>query len=935
MGTANVGASEETPGQSTRRRVHIVPHTHWDREWYSSFQTFRLRLVDLLDDLLPRMEADPAYAHFLLDGQLAVVDDYLAVRPGATDRLRRLIGSGRIAVGPWYTLPDEFLVGGETLVRNLQLGLRTADRFGGAMSVGYLPDMFGHIAQMPQILAGFGFEHAVVWRGVPAAVDRSGFWWEAPDGTAVRAEYMPQGYGNGSALPDDAKAFVRAVAAFADLWGELLTGPVLWMNGTDHQMPQPWLGRVVAEANDIQDDLDLRISSLAEHLAEAPTDGLPTWRGELRSGARANLLMGVVSNRVDVRQASARAERALLTDAEPLSALFLPPDRWPGALLAEAWRAVVLNAAHDSVCACSIDEVCDAVLHRYAEAADIGRGLADRAAAALAARVEGDGPVIVNPTARARGGVVTLVVPGTDAPAGTQLVRARPAEWVLHEGPPEIVVPATEEVDWVPIVSAFSLEAQDGTVLVAGRREGTGQMVTADVRARLEALHDTGPLRLRVRTPPEVRVLAVVPEVPGFGWRAWSPDDTPAVDPVTVTTDAHRPEVEFEVDRAGEVTLTTVGGLEPEAGGLGEVTVTNGLVTLAVDPGDGTFAVDGHGGLGRLVDGGDCGDTYNWCPPADDTLVDAPDAVAVDVLERGPVRARVRVTARYRWPAACDGLDRRTGEVPHEVVTVLEVRAGERAVRAEVSIDNASRDHRLRAHFPLPSPASGSRAECAYGTVERGLTAEGGPTEAPLPTYPAQRFVQAGGLTVVHDGVAEYELVDVRDGRAHELALTLVRASGMLSQRPMSTRPLPAGPLVRLAGSQVQGPLTLRYAVAVGEIDPYALADAVLVPLRVAGADGPSRGTTATPAAGGRPAAPDLPATGSALAIAGAEVAAVVREGDALVVRVFNPRPEPADVTIDGRRGWLVDLRGRPLAPVDGTFRLRPHGIATLTLTDG
>src|SRR5688572_13143422 len=127
MSTTDDSASAEDAGQSTRRRVDIVPHTHWDREWYSSFQTFRLRLVDLLDDLLPRMEADPSYARFLLDGQLAVVDDYLAVRPEAEARLRRLVGSGRVAVGPWYTLPDEFLVGGETLVRNLQMGLRRAD----------------------------------------------------------------------------------------------------------------------------------------------------------------------------------------------------------------------------------------------------------------------------------------------------------------------------------------------------------------------------------------------------------------------------------------------------------------------------------------------------------------------------------------------------------------------------------------------------------------------------------------------------------------------------------------------------------------------------------------------------------------------------------------------------------------------------------------
>ena len=190
------------------REVHIVPHTHWDREWYAPFQSFRLRLVDLLDDLLPSLDADPSFVHFLLDGQMAVIDDYLAVRPEAEATLRRLAASGRLATGPWYILMDEFLVSGETIVRNLQMGLDRAAAFGGAMEVGYLPDMFGHIAQMPQLLRQFGFEHAVVWRGVPASVDKSAFWWSAPDGSTVRAEYLVQGYGNGAYLPDDAKALV-------------------------------------------------------------------------------------------------------------------------------------------------------------------------------------------------------------------------------------------------------------------------------------------------------------------------------------------------------------------------------------------------------------------------------------------------------------------------------------------------------------------------------------------------------------------------------------------------------------------------------------------------------------------------------------------------------------------------------------------------------
>ena len=144
------------------RQVHIVPHTHWDREWYKPYPLFRMQLVELLDDLLPRLEGDPSFRHFLLDGQMAVVDDYLEIRPGAETTLRDLATSGRVAMGPWYALPDEFLVSGETLVRNLQLGLRKAAAFGGAMDVGYLPDMFGHVAQMPQILRAAGLDHAAV-----------------------------------------------------------------------------------------------------------------------------------------------------------------------------------------------------------------------------------------------------------------------------------------------------------------------------------------------------------------------------------------------------------------------------------------------------------------------------------------------------------------------------------------------------------------------------------------------------------------------------------------------------------------------------------------------------------------------------------------------------------------------------------------------------
>ena len=162
---------------------------------------------------------------------------------------RRRDGSGHwrrrgdLSIGPWYILIDEFLASGETIVRDLQMGIVRGAAFGGVMGVGYLPDMFGHIAQMPQILRLAGFAHAVVWRGVPSSVTKTGFVWASPDGSSVRAEYLPVGYGNGSALPDDAKALVRRTRDNVAEVEEFLLDDLLCMNGSDHLMPQPHLGR--------------------------------------------------------------------------------------------------------------------------------------------------------------------------------------------------------------------------------------------------------------------------------------------------------------------------------------------------------------------------------------------------------------------------------------------------------------------------------------------------------------------------------------------------------------------------------------------------------------------------------------------------------------------------------------------------------------------
>ena len=358
-------------------------------------------------------------------------------------------------------------------------------------------------------------------------------------------------------------------------------------------------------------------------------------------------------------------------------------------------------------------------------------------------------------------------------------------------------------------------------------------------------------------------------------------------------------------------------------GESGALVMGNGLVTVSIDRESGTFAVDGIEGFGRLVDSGDHGDSYNYSPPLHDIVIDTPETVSVAVGDPGPVRASAVITAVYRWPEYVDGNSRaRTGEKTVEVTTTVEVRADEKIVRVATRFVNPSRDHRLRVLLPLPEGADHSEAECAFAVVERGLEAEGRTDEFGLPTFPSRRFVSAGGLTVAHEGLLEYELIDIdaESGAARTLALTLLRSTGMLSRLGMAYRPLPAGPLTPVAGLQLQGrPVEARYALCLGCDDPYAMADEAFLPLELVHA----------PGGGSRPAA------GSALEIDGAEVSAVRRQAGLLEVRVFNPTSRSTTVRVGSRSGWLVDLRGRTLERFDGSFELRPFGIATFRSPDG
>ncbi|MBV8259013.1 MAG: hypothetical protein JO073_14470 [Actinobacteria bacterium] len=389
-------------------RYLVVPHTHWDREWYLPFEQFRLRLAAVVDEVLETLERDPAFTSFTLDGQAIVLEDYLDARPENESRLRALLQARALEVGPSYVLPDEILVGGESLVRNLLLGRRVCRRFGVEPSaIGYEPDSFGHPAQLPQILAGFGLRTLLFSRGMGDELDELGvvFRWRAGGAEVVACQMLPH-YDNFARLGwyHDAPERVEGIVTrFGEGLKRAGVDTVLLANGSDHLPIEPRLPTVCRELS-ARFGTEFRIGRYDDFQPAA--DGLPEHEGELVGSRLQNLLRGVNSARMYLKQANERAERRLLS-VETAAALrtLRGEDPYPDEDLRLAWRDLLRNHPHDSICGCSVDEVHRDMLVRWEQ---LHRGLD-----ILERRALGVGGTLVNtlPYRRARvvdGAVVEL-----------------------------------------------------------------------------------------------------------------------------------------------------------------------------------------------------------------------------------------------------------------------------------------------------------------------------------------------------------------------------------------------------------------------------------------------------------------------------------------------------------------------------------------------
>lgn len=854
--------SKEYPVSTPERPYQgiVVAHTHWDREWYATFEQYRIRLVRLIDQVLDLLEGDPRFRYFTLDGQTIVLEDYLAIRPEQEGRLRALVQSGRLLIGPWYVLPDEFLVGGEALLRNLMLGAKVGNAFGTVMGVGYLPDPFGHVAQLPQILAGFGIDSFIFSRGLGDEGEALGseFLWQAPDGTTVLAVHQigwddrGTGYLNASSLgygspwlprtsgPDFVLAVAQLEALSATLRRYARTPYLLFNNGCDHFEPQPELPRLLDCANAALSDLTLVQGTFPQYVdrVRAAPAVLKTWRGELRGSRYAPLLAGVFSARMHLKQENERTQTLLSHWAEPFSAIaWLEGADYPAAFLWRAWRYLLWNHPHDSISGCSIDQVHAEMLPRFAHAEQIGEHFAGASLAFIAAGSDrswlpaGALPLAVwNP----------LGWPRTDV---VRLTLDLPLEW---SG-----------------ATTFEVVAPEGPRLpcqVLGRRR-----------------HQP----LQGRDAPEVEqvTLAFVADaVPALGYRIYGlrPTPTQAADTSVVGADVSVRPPRLAIENAYYKVLARPDG------------------TLDI-----THKPSGHALAGAflLSDEADAGDEYTFAPLAGDAPRTSRDGKAdLRLISTGPVVSTIEVALDWPLPVAL-APDRRARDaalVSCPVHLELSLYDGVDRLDLRVALENPAADHRLRLLLPTGIAAERVAAAGHFAVLERAVALpEGiGWAERPGATSHHSGFVDVGdgrcGVALIAAGLPEYEaIVDghgLTGGQGLTLALTLLRCVGWLSRDDIAARPGHAGPGLPTPGAQCPGRQTFQCALYVHD-DGWLRGRAYQ---RALEHNVPLRATILEAAPGGlQQLRPKLPAALSFLTV----------EGDGLVLSALK-RSE------DGR--WLV-----------------------------
>jgi mannosylglycerate hydrolase len=352
------------------KKVHIVPHMHWDREWYFSTEESRILLVNNMEEILEMLETNPDYPYYVLDGQTSILEDYFAVKPENKERVKNLVQKGKLIIGPWYTQTDEMVVGAESIVRNLLYGIKDSEELGSHMKIGYLPDSFGQSSQMPQILNGFDIKYSIFWRGTSQrhGTDKTEFHWESDDGSKVLVQLFPLGYAIGKYLPEDEEKLQKRINKyFTVLDRGATTENIILPNGHDQMPIQKNIFTIMEKLQRLYPDREFFLSKYENVFDELEqNEALPTIQGEFLDGKYMRVHRSIYSTRMDIKAANTRIENKITNILEPLASIaYYLGFEYHHGLIELIWKEIMKNHAHDSIGCCCSDKVHREIMNRF------------------------------------------------------------------------------------------------------------------------------------------------------------------------------------------------------------------------------------------------------------------------------------------------------------------------------------------------------------------------------------------------------------------------------------------------------------------------------------------------------------------------------------------------------------------------------------------
>ncbi len=750
-------------------KMHIVPHTHWDREWYYTLEEYRYRLIKLIDILLDCMEKD-IITYFTLDGQTIALKDYLEIRPENKERIMSLTGSGRLIIGPWYTQPNVFMSGAEAQIRNLLFGCTDIEKYGAKPDgVNYMPDQFGYNSQLPQLMVNFGLEYLVGSRGMPKGCDTY-ITWKGSDGTKIGVCAMPHMYVNACAFCDRTEQKIFRVfgcdivlPSLPDRLGVVLSEKerspspnLLAMNGVDHMFPNTSMLETIAKIKELHPDLKVvqsnfknYISDVLETIKHEPHE----YEGELRDPRENIILPASQSMRMDVKMYNARMEDLLVRRIEPLLCVMnsIGEKKLPFAEYRYTWELMLQNHAHDSLCCSNAEVSYREILTRYDKISDVSHEICNELEQRFIRRIEGiydEAVILMNPSPFER----------------------------------------CEPVDLDIIVSARNRNFTEPHLFYDGK-EIPSNINGIKTDTLLRFVPSTG---LVGQLDVAIFNMTVMPgSIPATGYK----------------------------------TLEILGGNMHDRPVNGIVTGLNRMKNEYISAEvmhDGTITVEDfsagkiYTGLNCFMDNGEAGNGFQHIPPyKDDIYISCGKNLNISIVENNQMRGILKVTQHFEVPSGLETnmLSRSSIKTDIVITTNVILRARSKYLEFITEVDNNAVDHRLRVVFPTDINSSTAVAGQPFDVVRRPVQPDNvnhlgnGDYEAYVGYHPMHDFCDISdnetGVAIAGDGILEYEVIPMRNS----VCLTLLRCTDRLLGGVLAT-----GEKFRLPAAQLKGKTVFRYA---------------------------------------------------------------------------------------------------------------------------